>query len=177
MPIIESSMDYCTGVITIIWDGNVKYQDFKDYVLEQYGIEECTLIIESSPSEFKGLSNFGVAKVDTGGPSFDTETYTKVYIVSPHSIQVVYAEKFPLSGRIYVDGTIGRNDEFLLWNDDCSSYREWWCESEAEALDMYRRCREQKVKELLLEVERLQGAEPPEVIDYTMDERKVEQTD
>ena len=62
MPIYESSKDYGTGVVMILWDGDKPSdEEFLDHARNEYGTDG-TLAIDF-PTEFRGMTNPGTATV------------------------------------------------------------------------------------------------------------------
>ena len=62
MPIYESSKDYGTGQVLILWDGDKPSNDeFLEYAMDEYGVAG-TLEVEE-PTEFRGMTNLGTAIV------------------------------------------------------------------------------------------------------------------
>lgn len=62
MPIYESSKDYGTGVVLILWDGDKPSdEEFLDHARAEYGTDG-TLEIDY-PTEFRGMTNPGTATV------------------------------------------------------------------------------------------------------------------
>lgn len=63
MSIYGSSIDYGTGVVTIVWDGKrPSDQEFIDHARLQYGITQYALSVEE-PDNFRGFQNPGIATI------------------------------------------------------------------------------------------------------------------
>ncbi len=62
MPICESSKDYGTGGVLMLWDGERPSNvEFLEYAKKNYGVTGKLSV--TSPSEFRGLKNLGSAEV------------------------------------------------------------------------------------------------------------------
>lgn len=62
MPICESSRDYGTGGVLILWDGEQPSEDeFREHALSLYGVTGQLQVDEQS--EFRGMLNPGTATV------------------------------------------------------------------------------------------------------------------
>jgi len=62
MPIYESSKDYGTGVVLILWDGDRPSDDeFLEYAMASYGTTGTLEVYE--PTDFRGMTNPGTATV------------------------------------------------------------------------------------------------------------------
>ena len=62
MPIYESSKDYGTGQVLILWDGDKpSNEEFMDHAQELYGVTG-RLEVEA-PTKFRGMMNHGTATV------------------------------------------------------------------------------------------------------------------
>lgn len=62
MPIYESSKDYGTGVVLILWDGDKPSdEEFIEHALNEYGVTGVLSI--EDPEEFRGMINPGTATV------------------------------------------------------------------------------------------------------------------
>ena len=66
MPIYESSKDYGTGVVLILWGGDKPSdEEFLDHAWKEYGIDG--LLEVEYPTEFRGMSNLGTATIKSTG--------------------------------------------------------------------------------------------------------------
>lgn len=64
MPIYDSSKDYGTNEVTVLWDGDrPTLKEFHDYVGDNYGMLGKLKIEVEMPSECKGFKNPGVARI------------------------------------------------------------------------------------------------------------------
>ncbi|MCL4722891.1 MAG: hypothetical protein KJZ90_01250 [Rhodocyclaceae bacterium] len=62
MPIYESSKDYGTGVVLILWDGDKPSdEEFLKYARDKYGVDGALCV--EPPTEFHGMTNPGTATV------------------------------------------------------------------------------------------------------------------
>lgn len=62
MPIYESSKDYGTGVVLILWDGDKPSdEEFIAHAKNEY--ETCGTLTIDYPTEFRGMTNPGTATV------------------------------------------------------------------------------------------------------------------
>jgi len=62
MPIYESSKDYGTGQVLILWDGDKpSNEEFMKYARTEYGVTGALEVEE--PTSFRGMTNPGTATV------------------------------------------------------------------------------------------------------------------
>lgn len=67
MPIYESSKDYVTGKVLILWDGDRPTNDeFLEHATLVYGVKGSLIEVEE-PTVFRGMENPGTAMVMTNG--------------------------------------------------------------------------------------------------------------
>jgi hypothetical protein len=62
MPIYDSSKDYCTGIVLILWDGDrPSNEEFLEHAKNEYDTEGFLYV--EPPTNFRGLVNPGTAEV------------------------------------------------------------------------------------------------------------------
>lgn len=62
MPIYESSKDYGTGQVLILWDGDKpSNEEFLEHAINEYGVTGALVVEE--PTLFRGMENPGTATI------------------------------------------------------------------------------------------------------------------